>query len=56
MKKNSMLERQAAYVAPEILQMCFESEGCVLSGSDVTSNGLGGGGFEPDPDFPGIDF
>lgn len=53
---NSKMERQAAYVAPHIVEMCFESEGCVLSGSDVTSDGFGGGGFDPDPDFPGIDF
>jgi hypothetical protein len=56
MKKNSTIEKHSKYVAPHIVEMCLESEGCVLSGSDVTSDGLGGGGFEPDPDFPGIDF
>lgn len=54
--KNSVMERKNAYVAPEIVEMSFEVEGCVLSASNVTSDGFGGGVFEPDPDFPGLDF
>ena len=50
------MERQMVYVAPQIVEMCFESEGSVLSGSSVTSDGFVGGGFNPDPDFPGIEF
>ena len=56
MKKNSEIERQVAYVAPEIMEMHIEVEGSVLNASNVTSDGFGGGGFEPDPDFPGLDF
>ena len=54
--KNSVMERKNAYMTPEIVEICFEVEGCVLSASDVTSDGFGGGGFEPDPDFPGLGF
>ena len=56
MKKNSAMERKNAYVAPEIVEMCIEVEGCVLNASNVTSDGFGGGGFDPDPDLPGLDF
>ena len=54
--KNSVMERKNAYVTPEIAEICFEVEGCVLNASNVTSDGFGGGGFDPDPDFPGLDF
>ena len=56
MKKNSVMEMENAYISPGIMEICFEAEGCVLSASDVTSGGFGGGGFDPDPDFPGLAF
>ena len=56
MEKNSVMERKNTYVSPEIVEMCFEVEGCVLNASNVTTDGYGAGGFEPDPDFSGLDF
>ena len=50
------MEKKNTYVAPRIVEMSFEVEGCVLSASNVTSDGFGGGVFEPDSDFPGLDF
>lgn len=50
------MKKKNTYVAPEIVEMSFEVEGCVLSASNVTADGFGGGGFDPDPDFPGLDF
>ena len=54
--KNSVMERINVYLSPEIVEVRFEAEGSVLLSSNVTSGGFGGGGFEPDPDFPGLDF
>ena len=50
------MEKKNTYVAPRIVEMSFEVEGSVLSASNVTSGGFGAGDFEPDPDFPGLDF
>lgn len=55
MNKNNKINSQLEYIAPTMAVMAFESEG-VLCGSDVTGDGFGAGGFEPDPDMPEINF
>ena len=48
MKKNSIIEMQAVYVAPTAVEVTFENEG-LLCASDV-NGGFGAGGFEGDDD------
>ncbi len=55
MNKNNIINSQLEYVVPTLTVMNFESEG-VLCGSDVTGDGFGAGGFDPDPDMPEINF
>ena len=51
MKKNSIIEMQAEYLAPRVREILFELEGPLCQ-----SFGSGAGGFEEDPDMPDIYF
>ena len=52
MKRNSIIEMYREYVSPTVIVMSFESEGILCQ----SQTGAGGGGYEPDPDNPEIDF
>ena len=52
MKRNSIIELYTEYIAPSVIVMSFESEGILCQ----SQTGAGGGGYEPDPDNPEIDF
>ena len=51
MKKNSIIEMSAKYISPAFMTMEVRFEG-ILCESD-TEVDFGGGGYEPDPDYPG---
>lgn len=51
MKRNSIIEMQAEYLAPRVREILFRPEGPLCQ-----SFGSGAGGFEEDPDMPDIYF
>ena len=52
MRKNSIIEMQAEYLAPRVREILFELEGPLCQ----SQFGSGNEGFEEDPDLPEIDF
>ena len=51
MKKNSIIEMSAKYISPAFKMLEVQFEG-ILCESDSEEE-IGGGGYEPDPDYPG---
>jgi hypothetical protein len=52
MRKNSMIEMQAVYQTPGMVEIAFRLEGPLCQ----SQFGSGNEGFEEDPDLPEIDF
>ena len=52
MKKNSMIEMQAEYQTPRVVEMTFCLEGPLCQ----SQFGSGSEDYGPDSDVPGIDF
>ena len=52
MKKNSMIEMQAVYQTPGMVEIAFKFGGPLCQ----SQFGSGNEGFEEDPELPGIDF